>query len=75
MSFNRGYSGLSLKGHLIERTPLYKGHKFLAANTMNVCNTPSRQSTHESVIRRELFGRKGVLIRGEVLYTYTVVPL
>ncbi len=38
------YSGLSLKGHSLERTPLYKGHEFMA-NTMNVCNAPSHQRT------------------------------
>ncbi len=43
-----GYSGPSLnliKGHSLERTPLYKGHIFLAASTMNVCNAPSHQRT------------------------------
>ncbi len=39
------YSGPSLKGHSLERTPLYKGHKFLAESTMNVCNAPSHQRT------------------------------
>ncbi len=39
------YSGPSLKGHSLERTPLYKGHKFLAASTMNVHNAPSHQRT------------------------------
>ena len=39
------YSGPSLKGHSLERTPLQKGHKFLAASTMNVCNIPSHQRT------------------------------
>ncbi len=41
------YSGASLKGHSLERTPLYKGHKFLAASTMNVhvYNAPSHQRT------------------------------
>ena len=52
------YSGPSLKGTL-ERTPLYKGHKFLAATTMNVCNTPSHQRTPP--IKTELFCRRGVI--------------
>ncbi len=39
------YSGPSLKGHSIERTPLYKGHKFLAASTVNTCDAPSHQRT------------------------------
>ncbi len=39
------YSGPSVKGHSLERTPLYKGQKFLAAGTMNVCNAPSHQRT------------------------------
>ncbi len=39
------YSGPSLKGHSLERTPLYKGHKFLAASTMNVRHAPSHQRT------------------------------
>ncbi len=39
------YSGPSLTGHSLERTPLYKGHKFLAASTMNVRNAPSHQRT------------------------------
>ncbi len=39
------YSGHSLKGHTLERTPLYKGHKFLAASTKNVRNAPSYQRT------------------------------
>ncbi len=30
-------SGPFLKGHSLERTLLYKGHKFLTASTMNVC--------------------------------------
>ncbi len=43
--FGNKYSGPSLKGHSLERTPLYKGHKYLAASTMNVCNAPSHQRT------------------------------
>ncbi len=39
------YSGPSLKGHSLERTPLYKGHEFMAASTMNVCDAPSHQRT------------------------------
>ncbi len=39
------YSGPSLKGRSLERTPLYKGHKFLAASTMNVRDAPSHQRT------------------------------
>ncbi len=29
----------------LERTPLYKGHKFLAASTVNACGAPSHQRT------------------------------
>ena len=35
------YSGPSVIGRTQERTPLQKGHKFLAASTLNVCNAPS----------------------------------
>ncbi len=31
------YSGPHLKGHSLERTPLYEGHKFLTACTVNPC--------------------------------------
>ncbi len=34
------YSGPSLIGHSLERTPLYKGHKALAASPMNLYNPP-----------------------------------
>ncbi len=39
------YSGPSLKGHSLERTPLNKGRKFLAAGTGNACDAPSHQRT------------------------------
>ncbi len=41
------YSGPSLKGHSLERKPLYKEHKFVTASAMNihVCNAPSHQRT------------------------------
>ncbi len=39
------YSGPSLKGHSLERTPLYKGQKCLAASTANTCNAPSHLGT------------------------------
>ncbi len=45
LKMSNEYSGPSLKGHSLERTPLYKGHKFVAASTMNVCNAPSHQRT------------------------------
>ncbi len=35
----------ALLGNCVERTPLQKGHKFLAASTMNVYNAPSHQRT------------------------------
>ncbi len=35
------YSGPSYKGKSLEKTPFWKGHKFLAANPMNVNNTSS----------------------------------
>ena len=38
LSLNSNHSSPSLKGHCLERTPLYKGHKLLAASTINVCN-------------------------------------
>ncbi len=39
------YSGPSLKGHSLERTPHDKGHKFLTASTVNACGAPSHQRT------------------------------
>ncbi len=38
--------GPSLTGHSLDRTPLYKGHKVLAASTVNACDAPSHQRTH-----------------------------
>ncbi len=35
------YSGLSHKGHSLERTPLYKGHKILVASAVNAYDSPS----------------------------------
>ncbi len=46
----------------LERIPVYKGHKFLAVSTVNVCNAPSHQLT--PLIRTELCGRGGVPIKG-----------
>ena len=60
------YSGPSLKEHSLERTSLYKGHKVLAASPMNVCNASFHQRT--PVMITELFGRRGVPIRGGLLY-------
>ncbi len=37
-----------LKGHPLERTPLYKKHKFLSTSTfnmLNTCDAPSHQRT------------------------------
>ncbi len=39
------YSEPSPKGHSLERTPLHKGHKFLAAIAVNACGAPSHQRT------------------------------
>ncbi len=30
------YNGPSLKGHFLERTPIYKGHIYLAASIVNI---------------------------------------
>ncbi len=49
----------------LERTPLYKGHKFLVASTVNVCGVPSHQRTPQ--ISTQLFGRRRVLIGGRLL--------
>ncbi len=34
------YSNPSLKGNFLERTPLYKGHNFLAESAMNIRDSP-----------------------------------
>ena len=39
------HSSPSLKGHSLERTPLYKGNTFLAASTVNACGALSHQRT------------------------------
>ena len=52
------YSGPSLKGHSLERTPQYKGHKCLAASTVNACGDPSHQRT--PLIRKDFFLAEGV---------------
>ncbi len=65
------YSGPSLKGHSLEGTPLYKGHKFLAATTgYYECTWCSLSPKDTSLIRTELFGRRGVLITGGPMYSH-----
>ncbi len=52
-----------------QRTPLYKGHKFLAASTENACGAHCSLSPKDtSLIKTELIGRRAVLIRGGLLY-------
>ncbi len=46
-------------------TPLYKGHTFLAASTMNACGAPSLSKEHEEHLsnkEKKNLGRRGVLI-------------
>ena len=63
------YSGLSLKGHSLERTSLYiKRHNFLAASTDCECIWCSLSPKDTSLIRTDFFGRRGALIRGGLLY-------
>ncbi len=45
------YSNPSLKGHSLERTPLYKGNKFLAPNTglNNLCPTDQHKMAYKHI--------------------------
>ncbi len=57
------YSRPSLKGHSLERTPLYNGHNFLAARSVNACDAPSHQghiSNKDRIILAE-----GVSLEGD----------
>ncbi len=56
----RKYSDPSLKGHSLERTPLYNGHKFLTASTMNYVMLPLTKGHLSSKDR--IVWQKGVLI-------------
>ncbi len=63
------HSGPSFKEHSIEWTSLKRGHKFFTTSTgtMNACNAPSHQRPPLPT-RTKLFGRRGVHIRGRLLY-------
>ncbi len=61
-------SGPSLKGHTLERAPLYKGHKCLASSVDCVCIWCSLSPKDTSLIRTDFFGRRDALTRGGLLY-------
>ena len=50
LKMSNEYSGPSLKGHSLERTPLYKGHKFLAASTIMLPLTKGHLSNKDRIV-------------------------
>ncbi len=47
------YSGPSLKGHSLDRTPLYNGHTFLAASTVMLALTKGHNSNKDRIFLAE----------------------
>ncbi len=56
---------LSLKGHSLGRTPLLKGH-ILDKYHEYMCHDPCHKRT--PLMGTELLGRRGILIRGRLLF-------
>ncbi len=69
------YSNPALKGHSLERTPLYKGHKFLASSTVNACGAPSHVVT--PLISTDFWTEGVSLLEGEycIWSLFTIIVL
>ncbi len=68
------YSGISLKRHPLERTPLWKGPKCLPAITLNNrCDTPSHQRT-PNIKGHNFLAEGGSVQEGNYWYVVIYVP-
>ncbi len=64
------YTGPSCLGDFVEKTQSVIWMQTSAANMVNVYDTPFDTTKDISLFKKDLFDRRGVLIRGRLFYPY-----